>query len=70
VPDADGELTLRFQDAYDDSGVDRSQIRDRLALSPEQRLQRLDEAIRSVLELREAAKQDRDESARDSRRPR
>ena len=37
----------------DENGVDRAQIRAMLALSPEQRLKRVEEFVESVLEIRE-----------------
>jgi hypothetical protein len=37
----------------DDNGVDRSQIREMLRLSPEQRLIRIQEFVESVLAIRE-----------------
>lgn len=38
--------------SYDDSGVDRSQIRQLLALTPDQRLERLQQHVRAVLRIR------------------
>jgi len=38
---------------YDDNGVDRSQIRAMLRLTPEQRLARVQEFVESVLEIQE-----------------
>jgi hypothetical protein len=37
----------------DEDGVDRAQIRAMLALSPEERLKRVEEFVESVLEIRE-----------------
>ena len=37
----------------DENGVDRAQIRAMLALSPEERLRRVEEFVESVLEIRE-----------------
>jgi hypothetical protein len=37
----------------DDSGVDRAQIRAMLALSPEERLRRVEEFVEAALEIRE-----------------
>ena len=37
----------------DENGVDRAQIRAMLALSPEERLKRVEEFVESVLEIRE-----------------
>jgi hypothetical protein len=37
----------------DENGVDRAQIRALLALSPEERLKRVEEFVESVLEIRE-----------------
>jgi hypothetical protein len=39
--------------SYDDNGVDRSQIRAMLRLTPEQRLARVQEFVESVLEIQE-----------------
>jgi hypothetical protein len=39
--------------AIDENGVDRAQIRAMLALSPEERLKRVEEFVQSVLEIRE-----------------
>jgi hypothetical protein len=39
--------------AIDENGVDRAQIRAMLALSPEERLKRVEEFVESVLEIRE-----------------
>lgn len=36
----------------DDNGVDRTQIREMLRLTPEQRLRRVQEFVESLLELR------------------
>lgn len=40
--------------AFDDEGVDRSQIREMLKLSPSERLQRLEDLVDSILRVREA----------------
>jgi hypothetical protein len=45
-PDAPAEPDI------DDQGVDRGQIRDMLALEPEQRLRRLEELLTGLLEIR------------------
>ena len=37
----------------DENGVDRAQIRAMLALSPEERLKKVEEFVESVLEIRE-----------------
>jgi hypothetical protein len=37
----------------DENGVDRAQIRAMLALSPEERLRKVEEYVESVLEIRE-----------------
>ena len=37
----------------DENGVDRAQIRAMLALSPEQRLKRVEDFVESVIEIRE-----------------
>ncbi len=37
----------------DENGVDRAQIRAMLALSPEERLKRVEEFVESLLEIRE-----------------
>lgn len=37
----------------DDNGVDRAQIRAMLALSPEERLRRVEEFVEAALEIRE-----------------
>lgn len=37
----------------DDQGVDRAQIREMLALRPEERLRRMEEFVTGVLEIRE-----------------
>lgn len=39
--------------AIDENGVDRAQIRAMLALSPEERLKRVEEFVESLLEIRE-----------------
>lgn len=41
-------------EAFDDEGVDRSQIREMLKLSPSERLQRLEDLVDSILRVREA----------------
>lgn len=38
---------------HDANGIDRAQIRAMLALSPEQRLRRMQQFVESVLEIRE-----------------
>jgi hypothetical protein len=45
--EAEGDLV------HDANGVDRTQIRAMLALSPEQRLRRMQQFVESVLEIRE-----------------
>jgi hypothetical protein len=45
-PDAPAEPDI------DDQGVDRGQIRDMLALQPEERLRRLEELVTGILEIR------------------
>jgi hypothetical protein len=39
--------------SHDENGVDRTQIREMLQLTPEQRLARVEEFVQSVLEIRE-----------------
>lgn len=39
--------------AVDDNGVDREQVRRMLALTPEQRLRRMQDFVESILEIRE-----------------
>jgi hypothetical protein len=41
------------QTEIDENGVDRAQIRAMLALSPEERLKRVEEFVECVLEIRE-----------------
>jgi hypothetical protein len=69
VDDADRELRHRFETAYDENGVDRSQIRQRLALSPEERLARVDEAANALRELRAGMEFRDDQLSSDSRSP-
>ena len=38
---------------HDDQGVDRTQIREMLRLTPEERLRRVEEFVESLLEIRE-----------------
>jgi hypothetical protein len=49
-PDEDA---LPIEPDIDESGVDRAQIRAMLALTPEERLRRVEEFVESVLEIRE-----------------
>ena len=67
MDDADLELRRRFEAAYDENGVDRSQIRQRLALSPEQRLVQLENAANGLRELRGAMEISNDQLSSDSR---
>jgi hypothetical protein len=41
-------------DRFSDDGVDRTQIREMLRLSPAERLQRLQDLVESILRVREA----------------
>jgi hypothetical protein len=47
------ESSLEKAEAYDSDGVDRSQIREFLSLTPSERLERVEETARGVLWLRE-----------------
>jgi hypothetical protein len=69
MDDADRELRRRFETAYDENGVDRSQIRQRLALSPEERLARVDETANALRELRAGMEIRDDQLSSDSRSP-
>ena len=66
MTDVDRELSERFGAAYDENGVDRSQIRQRLRLSPEQRLSRLEQAIDALGDLRNALRGSHDELSGDT----
>ena len=48
---ADAEVAERFRDAYDDSGVDRTLVRQSLALTPAERLVALEAALASLDDL-------------------
>ena len=48
-----GEDTRLIQPDIDENGVDRAQIRAMLALTPEERLRRIEEFVDSALEIRE-----------------
>jgi hypothetical protein len=50
---ASGEGPIRRKPDIDENGVDRAQIRAMLALTPEERLRRVEEFVESVLEIRE-----------------
>ncbi len=46
------ELQRRFDEAYDDNGVDRSLIRSNLALTPTQRLENLENLLNDLATVR------------------
>ena len=48
-----GEDTGPIRPDIDENGVDRAQIRAMLALTPEERLRRIEEFVDSALEIRE-----------------
>ncbi len=48
-----GEVGPASQPDIDENGVDRAQIRAMLALTPEERLRRVEEFVESALEIRE-----------------
>jgi len=48
IPDQKAALPA---DAIDENGVDRNQIREMLRLTPEQRLQRVEEFVQSVQQI-------------------
>ncbi len=48
-----GDEPVSQEVRIDDNGVDRAQIRLMLALSPEERLRRIEEFVTSALEIRE-----------------
>jgi hypothetical protein len=48
------DVERRFRDAYNKNGVDRTLIRACLAMSPQQRLQALEERLEAFDELRKA----------------
>ncbi len=48
-----GEATAASQPDVDENGVDRAQIRAMLALTPEERLRRVEGFVESMLEIRE-----------------
>ena len=50
TPDADADRPA--EPDIDDQGVDRAQIRDMLALTPEERLRRLEGFVTGILEIR------------------
>jgi len=50
---ASGEGPIPRKPDIDENGVDRAQIRAMLALTPEERLRRVEEFVESVLEIRE-----------------
>jgi hypothetical protein len=50
---ASGEGPIRRKPDIDENGVDRAQIRAMLALTPEERLRRVEEFVESALEIRE-----------------
>jgi hypothetical protein len=52
-PRPDDEAVQPGQQDVDASGVDRAQIREFLALAPDERLQRVEELVGSILEIRE-----------------
>jgi hypothetical protein len=49
----DESNAARATDAIDENGVDRSQIRAMLRLTPEERLARVEEFVESVRQIRE-----------------
>lgn len=53
APGPSGEDTAPHEPDIDENGVDRAQIRAMLALTPEERLRRVEEFVESVLEIRE-----------------
>jgi hypothetical protein len=48
-----GESTGPIEPDIDEDGVDRAQIRAMLALTPEERLRRVEDFVESALEIRE-----------------
>jgi hypothetical protein len=48
---ADDEVSARFRDAYDQSGVDRTLVRESLALTPAERLAALEATLASLDDL-------------------
>ena len=50
--DVERALAERFEAAYDDNGVDRTLVRESLALTPTQRLARLDDFLDTVATIR------------------
>ena len=50
---ASGEEPTPPEPDIDENGVDRAQIRAMLALTPEERLRRVEEFVESALEIRE-----------------
>ena len=50
---ASGEEPTPCKPDIDENGVDRAQIRAMLALTPEERLRRVEEFVESALEIRE-----------------
>jgi len=50
---APGEGPIPQKPDIDENGVDRAQIRAMLALTPEERLRRVEEFVESALEIRE-----------------
>ena len=53
VPSPSGEKPFPPRPDIDENGVDRAQIRAMLALTPEERLRRIEEFVESALEIRE-----------------
>lgn len=52
VDEVDRDLQRRFEDAYDENGVDRSLIRANLALTPSERLANLEAFLRDLARVR------------------
>lgn len=52
VESVDEELERRFEEAYDDQGVDRSLIRANLRLTPRERLENLEAFLRDLSQVR------------------
>lgn len=48
----DRELQRRFEEAYDENGVDRSLIRSNLRLTPSERLANLESFLQDVAQVR------------------
>lgn len=50
--DVENELQERLEAAYDENGVDRSLIRENLALSPDERLAQLERFLEDLASVR------------------